>query len=153
MRNANRLIEHARRTDPQITVTRNFHIALPPGERAYIIPVSEWERMKKMVIKIAPRRDWFIAAASACVGVCATAAFCLIGLAPFWKEVPAWAKATGCSVAASTAVLALALFYLNKQQTVDINESAEDVFRELEQLEKSCQARAEAEGQSDTTDK
>ena len=56
-----------------------------------MIPASEWNRIKRMVGRIVPAKNWFQVAGSIFAGVSITAIFCIVGFAAS-KEVPFWAK-------------------------------------------------------------
>ena len=134
----------------KITFTRDFSVALPRGEQAYMIAVSEWNRVKRMVERIVPAKNWFVVAGSICAGVFFSAVFCLIGFAAS-NDVPVWARSVGWSAAICALVLSASLFYLDSQQRADIRESTDDVTQEMERIEKSCLSepdeRAAPEGQ------
>jgi hypothetical protein len=134
---------------PKITFSREYSVSLPSGETAYIIPASEWERIKRIVGRIVPPKNWFVVAGSICAGVFVSAVFCLIGFAAAWNNVPTWAKAVTGSAMVCAVVLSVGLFYLDTQQRGDIRESTGDVTREMERLEQSSQStQAEANSRS-----
>jgi len=136
--------QSAEGAERKITFSRDYSVALPRGERAYMIPASEWERLKRMVSRIVPAKEWFLVAASICIGIFVSAVFALIGFSASWNSVPMWAKAIASSAAVCALVLSIGLFYLDTQQRGDIKESTNEVTSEMEEIEKACRA-AEAD--------
>lgn len=119
--------------------SQEYSVAVPRAEHAYLVPVSDWERLKRAICKIVPTKNWFQAGAWLCTGISATS---LIGVwqadsPSFHFKVVAW------SVATSGAVLAVALFKLDTQQRQDVTQSAKSVTDEMLELEKSYAARAD----------
>jgi hypothetical protein len=120
---------------PQVTFSRDYNVAAPRPERAYLIPASEWDRLKRMVKGMASGKDWFVVTGSICVGIFVSAVFCLIGFSPSWDNVPMWAKAISLSAALCSLVLGIALFVLSNQQTGKAKESSSEITTEMERLE------------------
>ena len=116
-----------------ITVTRDYAVALPRRERAYLIPASEWNRVKRMVSRIVPPKNWFQVGWSLCAGNCASAVFWLLGLP---NDVSFRLRVVGWSSAICSLVLGIALFYLDGQQRQDITRSSSEVTNEMTELEK-----------------
>jgi hypothetical protein len=127
------------RAERNITFTRDYSVGLPRGETAYMIPATEWNRIKKMIKRLVPAKDWFVVAGSVCAGVFFSAVFCLIGFAAS-NNVPVWAKAVAWSASVCALLLGACFFYLDTQQRSNLKESTNDVTLEMEQLEALCQA-------------
>jgi len=121
--------------------SREFSVDVPPAGRAYFIPVTEWERLKRMIRQIVPPQNWFQAGGWLFAGIAATT---LIGI---WQsdnpslhfKVVAWA------VVLCGAIMAIALFCLDGQQRQDITQSAQSVIDEMIELENTYAAHTEAE--------
>jgi hypothetical protein len=132
------------RVERNITFSRDYSVGLPRGEKAYMIPASEWNRVKRMVGRIVPPKNWFQVGGSICIGIAFTAIFCIVGFAAS-KDVPFWAKLVSWSATICGTVLGFGLFYLDSQQRTNIVQSTDDVTHEMEELERLCQA-AEPDG-------
>jgi hypothetical protein len=119
--------------DENITVSRDYSIPVPRRERAYFIPASDWGRLKKMISRIAPPKNWFQIGASLCAGTCLTSILGLLGSdhPSFGFKLVAWIFIL-CG-----GILAITLFYLDSQQRQDLTQSANDVTDEMRQLENS----------------
>jgi len=140
MSNTKDVVAQPENAERKFTFSREYSVAVPGGEPAYVIAASEWDRIKKMIVRIVPPKNWFVVAGSICAGMFASAVFCLLGFAPSWDNVPTWAKAVAGSVTACALVLSVGLFYLDTQQRGNIRESTTDVTTEMERLETSSQA-------------
>ncbi len=126
------------------TFTRDYSVPRPRSEQAYLIPASEWERLKRMIRRIAPAQNWFQVGASVCAGVFFTAVFSLVSFSQS-KEVPQWAKIVAWVCIFCGALLTIALVAVDKQQTQQITVSANDVLEEMTQLEASHASESSAE--------
>jgi len=118
----------------KVSFTREFSAFLPGGVTAFVIPATEWNRVKRMIARITPAKTWFVVAGSICAGVGISAVSCLIGFASA-KDVPTWAKAVSWGSLCTGVVLCIGLFYLDSQQRSDISYSTKEVLKEMEQLE------------------
>jgi hypothetical protein len=116
----------------RITVSRDYSIPLPRNERAYFISVTEWERLKRMIDKIVPPKNWFQAGAWLFLGIAITSFLGILGIGDlsFRPNIVSWA------VLVCFGVLAAALFYLDTQQRQDITQSAQSVIDEMLEMEK-----------------
>jgi hypothetical protein len=114
-----------------ITVSREYSLPLPRSEQAYMIPASEWGRLKRMISKIAPPRNWFQAGGWLFLGIAITSFLPMLGAGDFsfHRNIVPWA-AIVCF-----GVLAAALFYLDTQQRQDITQSSKTVIDEMLALE------------------
>ena len=118
----------------RITFTRDYSVSVPRGEQAYVIPASEWTRIKRMVARIAPAKNWFEIAGSICAGIFVSGIFCLLSFAAS-KEVPSFARVVAWVATVCGVLLSCALYYLSSQQRTSIAASAQDVAHEMENLE------------------
>lgn len=120
--------------------SQEYSVAAPRPKHAYLVPVSDWERLKRLICRIAPPKNWFQIGGSLVAGISVTS---LVGIwqsdnPSFHFTVVAW------TVAASGAILAIALFYLDGQQRQDITQSAKSVTDEMLEMEKTFTAQADA---------
>lgn len=122
-----------------ITVSREFSVAVPKDEGGYLIPRSDWNRIRSMIRRIAPIENWFQVSASICAGVALSAGFSLLGFASS-KDVPTWAKLADWCAMICGIILSMALFALDAKQQKYTVQKTSDVTDEMERIEQLCQA-------------
>lgn len=122
-----------------IAVSREFSVELPKGEGGFLVLRSDWNRIKTMIARIVPAKNWYQVCGSICVGLAVSAIFSLIGFASS-KDVPSWAKLTDWCVLVSGIVLSIGLFALDAQQRSYTIQRTADVTEEMDRIEKLCEA-------------
>jgi hypothetical protein len=121
-----------------ITVSREFSVAVPKDEGVLVLR-SDWNRIKTMVARIVPVKNWYQVSGSVSVGIAVAAAFSLIGFASS-KDVPTWARFTDSCALVCGIVLAVALFALDAQQHLYTTHKTTDVTEEMDRIERLCDA-------------
>jgi len=124
-------------THKDVRVSREYSVAVPRDEGAYLVAKSDWNRIRVMITRMVPAQNWFQVFGSICIGIAVAGAFSLVGFASS-KEVPHWATFVDwCAVVCGT-VLAIALFALDNRQQVYTTNKAADVTQEMDRIEELC---------------
>jgi hypothetical protein len=121
-----------------ITVSREFSVAVPKDEGVLVLR-SDWNRIKTMVARIVPVKNWYQVSGSVSVGIAVAAAFSLIGFASS-KDVPTWARFTDSCALVCGIILAVALFALDAQQHLYTTHKSTDITEEMDRIERLCEA-------------
>jgi hypothetical protein len=117
----------------KITVSREFSVAAPQSERAYPIPSSEWERLKRAISRLAPQQNWYQAGGWLCAGVSITSFISIFGsdsLLSTNSPVVEWVAAI------SGGLLAAVLLYFDSQQRQSIAETAQNIVEDMSHIER-----------------
>jgi hypothetical protein len=96
-----------------------------------MIPASEWGRLKRMISKLVPPKNWFQAGGWLFLGIAITSRLAMLGTGDLslHKNTVSWATIV------CFGVLAAALFYLDRQQRQDIAQSSRTIIDEMVALE------------------
>lgn len=112
--------------------SREFAVEVPATAPVLYFEHSDWKRLKKMISKIVPPKEWFKVGASLCAGAAIASATNLIQVdtPSFRFSLVAWVTII------AGGILALALYFLDGQQRNDIRQSTQSILDEMSELEK-----------------
>jgi hypothetical protein len=117
----------------KITVSREFSVAAPQSERAYPIPASEWEMLKRKISRIAPLQNWYQAGGWLCAGVAITSLISWMA-----SDAPESSRSSTIELAAviCSTLLAIVLLFFDRQQRHSTAETAQNIVEDMSHIEK-----------------
>jgi hypothetical protein len=118
----------------KIRFTQDYEIYRPRQESVYPLQESDWNRLKQMISRIKPINRLFRVFASVCFGISASSILSIITLSSS-SGVPNWALPATWSIFFSSALVGIALLFLDHWQKKITNLSADDILQEMKLLE------------------
>lgn len=116
---------------PSISVTRALDIEYSEREAGYLMPESDWTRLRKKIKRLKPPTATYMNLGCVFIGVGSTALFVAIGLGEIGGI-----KHTACWVVSMVALVAgglLILFHFKSQRSQqEFSEELEDCLNEIE---------------------
>jgi|ERR1700722_1620203 len=118
--------------EPKIRVSQEYSVTLPQNRNAYMVLITDWQKIKRMIRKMVPQQNWYQICASLSAGVALTT---LVGFVLADNPTEHFKIVTGFVLLASC-LFAIGLFALDAQQRKYVSESSSNVLEEMDELEK-----------------
>lgn len=105
-------------------------------EGVYPIKESEWERIKRYIKELKPNKSHYQVISSASFGIFGSALLSLIGFYTS-SNVENFILITCWVLTIASLLIAIGFNYLDNQQKTVVLKNADDILREMEEIEKS----------------
>jgi Na+/H+-dicarboxylate symporter len=118
----------------EFNFTQDYLVCKPKKEKMYPILESDWDRLKRMINNIIPKRKVFRILASGSLGIFASSIFSLISFESA-ENLSDWVLPTTWSILFTSIILGIALLILDNQQKKVVTKSTKEVLDEMNIIE------------------
>lgn len=123
---------------PPFTISQNYEILELEKGKAYPIPVSDWDYLKKKVERIGPTSLTFHTIASVLLGVAGTALVSALTLPNVMTQTGYFAVWVSWLVFGVTSISGLLSWYFSRRERKVLACSKGDFLEEMVRLERRC---------------